>query len=144
MHTTATKRKRVSMQKWELTTPIQSTPAPSALAGSSGFFSSPNSADRSFTQCEASGTWVTGAPFSLVSSQIPNSLFFRMHSCYMSVILQTFLCNPFLRTYFLSDRHNRLACTKTLQGEPCLCCELDLLFSEVWSLSPPFLAGNAN
>ncbi|BGP00532.1 Ubiquitin carboxyl-terminal hydrolase [Rhodotorula toruloides] len=91
----ATKRKRVSMQKWELTTPIQSAPAPSALA--------------------VRGIRNLG------------------NSCYMSVILQTFLCNPFLRTYFLSDRHNRLICAKTLQGEPCLSCELDLLFSEQYS-----------
>ena len=53
----------------------------------------------------------------------------------MSVVLQTFLANPFLRAYFLADRHNRYACARTLVGEACLSCELDLLFSEV---SPPF------
>ncbi|BGP57630.1 hypothetical protein JCM8202v2_005274 [Rhodotorula sphaerocarpa] len=52
------------------------------------------------------------------------------NSCYMSVVLQTFLMNPFLRAYFLSDRHNRSACSRTLAGEACLSCELDLLFSE--------------
>ncbi|KWU45087.1 cysteine proteinase [Rhodotorula sp. JG-1b] len=53
------------------------------------------------------------------------------NSCYMSVVLQTFLANPFLRAYFLADRHNRYACARTLAGEACLSCELDLLFSEV-------------
>ncbi|BGP26859.1 hypothetical protein JCM10295v2_005821 [Rhodotorula toruloides] len=90
-----TKRRRVSVQKWELTTLVQSAPVPSALA--------------------VRGIRNLG------------------NSCYMSVILQTFLCNPFLRTYFLSDRHNRHTCAKTLHGEPCLSCELDLLFSEQYS-----------
>lgn len=49
----------------------------------------------------------------------------------MSVVLQSFLANPYLRTHFLGDRHNRLSCDKTRAGEPCLSCELDLLFSEV-------------
>jgi len=48
----------------------------------------------------------------------------------MSVVLQTFLANPYLRTHFLGDRHNRLLCDKSRNGEPCLSCELDLLFSE--------------
>ena len=55
----------------------------------------------------------------------------------MSVVLQSFLANPYLRTHFLGDRHNRLSCDKTRAGEPCLSCELDLLFSEV-RLSPSF------
>ncbi|GAA5973211.1 hypothetical protein JCM11641_006327 [Rhodosporidiobolus odoratus] len=55
------------------------------------------------------------------------------NSCYLSVILQTFFSNPYLRSYYLSDRHNRLACDKARQGEPCLSCEVDLLFSEQYS-----------
>lgn len=52
----------------------------------------------------------------------------------MSVILQAFLANPILRSYFLSDQHNRALCERTQQGEkPCLLCEMDLLFSEVGS-----------
>ncbi|GAA5862488.1 hypothetical protein JCM3774_002533 [Rhodotorula dairenensis] len=58
------------------------------------------------------------------------------NSCYMSVVLQTFLSNPFLRAYFLADRHNRYACARTLAGEPCLSCELDLLFSEQYAPDP--------
>lgn len=53
----------------------------------------------------------------------------------MSVILQAFLHNPFLRSYYLSDRHNRDLCTRSMEGDkPCLSCELDRLFSEVRSL----------
>ncbi|GAA5822380.1 hypothetical protein JCM3770_002371 [Rhodotorula araucariae] len=62
------------------------------------------------------------------------------NSCYMSVVLQTFLANPYLRTYFLGDRHNRLACEKSRNGEACLSCELDLLFSEQYSVEPLPLA----
>lgn len=77
----------------------------------------------------------------------------------MSVILQSFLHNPLLRSYFLSDRHNRDLCpisnpntTSSSNGNisssnssnggkegknveegerPCLSCEMDRLFSEV-------------
>ncbi|GAA5988759.1 hypothetical protein JCM10908_006158 [Rhodotorula pacifica] len=58
------------------------------------------------------------------------------NSCYMSVVLQTFLSNPFLRAYFLADRHNRYACVRTLAGEACLSCELDLLFSDQYAADP--------
>ncbi|GAA6039238.1 hypothetical protein JCM8097_003221 [Rhodosporidiobolus ruineniae] len=54
-------------------------------------------------------------------------------SCYMSVILQTFFFNPYLRAHYLSDRHNRLACDKTRAGEACLSCEVDRLFSEQYA-----------
>ncbi|KAL8287026.1 hypothetical protein RQP46_004032 [Phenoliferia psychrophenolica] len=54
-------------------------------------------------------------------------------TCYMSVILQAFLANPLLRSYFLSDRHNSLLCPISIAGEkPCLCCEMDRLFSETY------------
>lgn len=50
----------------------------------------------------------------------------------MSVILQSFIHNPLLRAYFLSDRHNRDLCMRSLDSDaPCLSCELDRLFSEV-------------
>ncbi|GAA5914703.1 UBP-type zinc finger domain-containing protein [Sporobolomyces salmoneus] len=58
------------------------------------------------------------------------------NSCYMSVILQSFFLNPFLRAYFLSDRHNRSQCQRAFKGETCLSCEVDSLFSEYYS-SPP-------
>ncbi|GAA5837278.1 hypothetical protein JCM11251_004953 [Rhodosporidiobolus azoricus] len=62
------------------------------------------------------------------------------NSCYLSVILQTLFSNPFLRSYFLADRHNRLACDKSRQGEACLSCEMDLLFTEQYSPDPTPLA----
>ncbi|GAA5885256.1 hypothetical protein JCM16303_005975 [Sporobolomyces ruberrimus] len=55
------------------------------------------------------------------------------NSCYMSVILQSFFLNPFLRAYFLSDRHNRSQCPRAFRGESCLSCEVDSLFSEYYS-----------
>jgi ubiquitin carboxyl-terminal hydrolase 22/27/51 len=50
-------------------------------------------------------------------------------TCYMSVILQCFLHNPLLRNYFLSDKHNTQLCER----QNCMCCELDQLFTEVFS-----------
>jgi ubiquitin carboxyl-terminal hydrolase 22/27/51 len=47
----------------------------------------------------------------------------------MSVILQSFLHNPLLRNYFLSDKHNHQLCGKA----NCMCCELDQLFEDVFS-----------
>lgn len=49
-------------------------------------------------------------------------------TCYMNVVLQSFIHNPLLRNFFLSDRHNSSLCTNR---ENCLACELDLLFNEV-------------
>lgn len=50
-------------------------------------------------------------------------------TCYLNVILQSFLHNPLLRAYYLSDRHNWRACDKT----GCMSCELDKLFTDVYS-----------
>ncbi|KAI9143014.1 hypothetical protein BKA69DRAFT_1026944, partial [Paraphysoderma sedebokerense] len=50
-------------------------------------------------------------------------------TCFMNVILQTFIHNPLIRSYFLSDQHNPKLCTK----EQCLACELDKLFSNFFS-----------
>ncbi|GAA5846127.1 hypothetical protein JCM5353_004664 [Sporobolomyces roseus] len=62
------------------------------------------------------------------------------NSCYMSVILQSFFLNPFLKTYFLSDRHNRSTCSRATQGDPCMSCEVDGLFSEYYTIESPSLA----
>jgi ubiquitin carboxyl-terminal hydrolase 22/27/51 len=50
-------------------------------------------------------------------------------TCYLSVILQCFLHNPLLRNFFLSDKHNTKLCGK----QNCMCCELDQLFTDVYS-----------
>ena len=52
-------------------------------------------------------------------------------TCYLNVILQSFLHNPLLRAYYLSDKHNWRACDKT----GCMSCELDKLFTDVYSPS---------
>ncbi|KIO34647.1 hypothetical protein M407DRAFT_64084 [Tulasnella calospora MUT 4182] len=57
-------------------------------------------------------------------------------TCYMNVILQTFIHNPLLRNHFLSDKHPQKLC-KNL-NPPCLCCEMDKLFSELYSGSQPY------
>ncbi|KIK98025.1 hypothetical protein PAXRUDRAFT_824336 [Paxillus rubicundulus Ve08.2h10] len=50
-------------------------------------------------------------------------------TCFFNVILQSFIHNPLLRNYFLGDRHNTRLCKHT----DCTCCEMDNLFSEVYS-----------
>ncbi|KAI0784536.1 cysteine proteinase [Abortiporus biennis] len=52
-------------------------------------------------------------------------------TCFLNVVLQTLLANPLLRNYFLSDKHNNKLCH--LKGKECTCCEMDKLFSEVYS-----------
>ncbi|EPS95951.1 hypothetical protein FOMPIDRAFT_152388 [Fomitopsis schrenkii] len=51
------------------------------------------------------------------------------NTCFMNAILQSFIVNPLLRDFFLSDKHNHLLCKNT----DCTCCEVDKLFSEMYS-----------
>ncbi|KZT73568.1 cysteine proteinase [Daedalea quercina L-15889] len=51
------------------------------------------------------------------------------NTCFMNAILQSFIVNPLLRDYFLSDKHNHLLC----KNKDCTCCEMDKLFSEMYS-----------
>eukprot|EP00967_Tisochrysis_lutea_P011070 scaffold12568_cov35-Tisochrysis_lutea.AAC.1 len=66
-------------------------------------------------------------------------------TCFMNCILQIFLhCPPVVR-FFLSDRHNRLACVNRRKNEqqtgerggadprPCLACEMDTIFAACYS-----------
>ncbi|KAH9481878.1 Ubiquitin carboxyl-terminal hydrolase 22 [Psilocybe cubensis] len=53
-------------------------------------------------------------------------------TCYMNVVLQCFIHNPLLRNYFLSDKHNCKQC----KVENCTCCEMDKLFTEIYSDDP--------
>lgn len=48
-------------------------------------------------------------------------------TCFLNAILQSFLANPLLRNYFLSDKHNE----KTCSAKDCMSCEMDRLFTEV-------------
>ncbi|KAG1830548.1 hypothetical protein EV424DRAFT_1578450, partial [Suillus variegatus] len=50
-------------------------------------------------------------------------------TCFLNVILQSFIHNPLLRNYFLSDRHNSRLC----KHSDCTCCEMDNLFTEIYS-----------
>jgi ubiquitin carboxyl-terminal hydrolase 22/27/51 len=50
-------------------------------------------------------------------------------TCFLNVVLQSFVHNPLLRNYFLSDKHNPKSC----KLKDCTCCEMDILFSEVYS-----------
>lgn len=52
-------------------------------------------------------------------------------TCFLNVILQSFIHNPLLRNYFLGDRHNSRLCKHT----DCTCCEMDSLFTEIYSTS---------
>ncbi|KAH9925470.1 cysteine proteinase [Amylocystis lapponica] len=50
-------------------------------------------------------------------------------TCFMNVILQSFLANTLLRNWFLSDKHNHKLC----KAKDCTCCEMDKLFTEIFS-----------
>eukprot|EP00824_Muranothrix_gubernata_P007443 TRINITY_DN19503_c0_g3_i1.p1 TRINITY_DN19503_c0_g3~~TRINITY_DN19503_c0_g3_i1.p1 ORF type:complete len:515 (-),score=84.64 TRINITY_DN19503_c0_g3_i1:15-1409(-) len=54
-------------------------------------------------------------------------------TCFMNSILQVLAHNPPLRTFFVSDRHNRAMCVRSQEGETCLACQLDSLFEEMFS-----------
>ncbi|KAJ6516717.1 hypothetical protein C8R47DRAFT_1088124 [Mycena vitilis] len=51
-------------------------------------------------------------------------------TCFMNVVLQSFIHNPLLRNYFLGDKHNSKQCKVE---RDCTCCEMDKLFAEVFS-----------
>ncbi|KAF9029915.1 cysteine proteinase [Hymenopellis radicata] len=50
-------------------------------------------------------------------------------TCFLNVVLQCLAHNPLIRNYFLADKHNRHLC----KTEDCCCCEMDKLFSEIYS-----------
>ncbi|KAL1732376.1 hypothetical protein EV714DRAFT_207029 [Schizophyllum commune] len=53
-------------------------------------------------------------------------------TCFMNVVLQSFVHNPLLRNYFLGDMHDRRICAIA----DCTSCEMDSLFSEIYSDEP--------
>ncbi|CAG8476434.1 6227_t:CDS:1 [Acaulospora morrowiae] len=67
------------------------------------------------------------------STPIPCSglrgLFNMGATCFMNAMLQTFLTNPIVKTYFLSNKHNREIC----DNKGCMCCEIDNLVQEFHS-----------
>ncbi|ORZ19976.1 hypothetical protein BCR41DRAFT_385570 [Lobosporangium transversale] len=51
-------------------------------------------------------------------------------TCFMNVILQCFIHNPLLRSYFLSDQHSSKRCEVKAD---CMGCEMDQLFTQFYS-----------
>jgi ubiquitin carboxyl-terminal hydrolase 22/27/51 len=50
-------------------------------------------------------------------------------TCFMSVVIQSLLHNPYLKTWYMSDGHKASDCEKEL----CTGCALDDIFCEFWS-----------
>lgn len=55
------------------------------------------------------------------------------NTCFMNSVLQVFLHTPPLSNYFLNDQHNREICSKRSIGQLCLPCDIDCIFSAVFS-----------
>lgn len=49
-------------------------------------------------------------------------------TCYQNVILQSFLHNPILRNFYLSDGHSSSSC----EVQNCLSCAMDDMFQDFW------------
>lgn len=54
-------------------------------------------------------------------------------TCFMNSVLQALLHAPPLRNYFLSDRRHRKYCRKRSADQLCLPCDVDALFTDVFS-----------
>jgi ubiquitin carboxyl-terminal hydrolase 22/27/51 len=54
-------------------------------------------------------------------------------TCFMNSVLQALLHAPPFRNYFLSEGHNREACRKRSVNRLCLPCDIDDIFSAVFS-----------
>jgi hypothetical protein len=83
------------------------------------------------------------------------------NTCFMNTILQSFLHNPLMRNYFLSDLHNRTLCKRVAGlsssshcsnsnghnssslADVCLACELDNIFSQAFGPQKPLATGSA-
>lgn len=49
-------------------------------------------------------------------------------TCFMSVILQSLIHNPFIKSYYLSEMHKKDDCEK----ESCTSCAMDDIFTEFY------------
>ncbi|CAO1624489.1 unnamed protein product [Sympodiomycopsis kandeliae] len=68
-------------------------------------------------------------PSQTLSTRVPRGIHNLGATCFLSVILQSFLHNPILRNFFLADRHNSELCYKAA-GDSCMACEVDLMFRD--------------
>lgn len=48
----------------------------------------------------------------------------------MTVILESLVHNPLIRNFYLSEGHKSSTCQKSLNGEPCLSCNMDDMFQQ--------------
>ncbi|KAF9614335.1 hypothetical protein IFM89_018088 [Coptis chinensis] len=55
------------------------------------------------------------------------------NTCFMNSVLQALLHTPPLRNYFLSGRHNHETCMKTPTDRLCLHCDINAIFTAVFS-----------
>ncbi|PKI33981.1 hypothetical protein CRG98_045599 [Punica granatum] len=55
------------------------------------------------------------------------------NTCFMNSVLQVLLNAPPLRNYFLNNKHNQDACRKASADRFCLLCDIDVIFSAVFS-----------
>ncbi|KAJ3218319.1 hypothetical protein HDU67_006091 [Dinochytrium kinnereticum] len=54
-------------------------------------------------------------------------------TCFMNVVLQTFMHNPLMRLHFMSDKHNQDLCKYKIAKQVCIACELDNLYAQFYS-----------
>lgn len=59
------------------------------------------------------------------------------NTCFMNSVLQAMLHAPPLRSYFLTNQHNRETCRKRSVDRLCLPCDIDGIFSAVFSGDRP-------
>ncbi|KAK6912478.1 Zinc finger, UBP-type [Dillenia turbinata] len=55
------------------------------------------------------------------------------NTCFMNSVLQALLHTPPFMNYFLSDRHNHMTCRRRSAQGLCLPCDIDVIFSAVFS-----------
>lgn len=55
------------------------------------------------------------------------------NTCFMNSVLQALLHAPPLRNYFLTNKHNREMCRKKSADRLCLPCDVDAIFSAIFS-----------